>query len=273
VTSNPPKILGIALLRSPNSTYKTLFTTLKLRRSLDTTALTSPKLGLLSKAGLEAYLAVIEMKQGTKTPQHYHRYRVITFSLCIWLSCSFAPKPTQQRIKFPQVAAHRRFAEADEELVGIAREASYIQPLHDRQPIISRARLFEYSSKIVGLMSLLHPATAYAKCTDIESCREEGERKIEADLKLNPIMKLSDGVRYRVLQPSTLPSAPKVKEGSSIDLIYSISTASGQYMYSKGFGFEKVSFGGKQQSDLGLDSMRIVVGKQNVPVGIESALI
>jgi len=186
----------------------------------------------------------------------------VTLSLWIGLSCSFAPTPIQ-RIKFPQFTAHRRLVEAEEE--------DSIQPLLDRQPI-SRARLFEYSSRIVALMTLIHPDTAYAKCTDIESCREEGERKIEADLKLNPIMKLPDGVRYRVLQPSTL-SGPKVKEGSSIDLIYSISTASGQYMYSKGFGFEKVSFGGKQQSDLGVDSMRVVVGKQNVPVGIESALI
>ena len=120
-----------------------------------------------------------------------------------------------------------------------------------------------------------HPSPAHAKCTDIESCREEGERKIEADLKLNPIIRLSDGVRYRCLgaPPSTTISDKKVKEGSNIDLAYSISTASGQYMYSKGFGYEKVEFGGKQVSDLGLDSMRVVLGQHNVPKGIEYALL
>ena len=120
-----------------------------------------------------------------------------------------------------------------------------------------------------------HPSPAHAKCTDIESCREEGERKVEADLKLNPIIRLSDGVRYRCLgaPPSTTISDKKVKEGSNIDLAYSISTASGQYMYSKGFGYEKVEFGGKQVSDLGLDSMRVVLGQHNVPKGIEYALL
>lgn len=181
----------------------------------------------------------------------------VTLSLWIGLSYSFAPTPIQ-RMKFPHLAAQ-------------AEDDGIMKPLFDNKQPISRADLFEYSSRIIGL-SLILPAAAQAKCTDIESCREEGERKIEADLKLNPIMRLSDGVNYRVLRPSTLPG-PKVKDGSSIELIYSISTASGQYMYSKGFGFEKVSFGGKQQSDLGLDSMRVLVGEHNVPVGIESALI
>ncbi|KAL7493926.1 hypothetical protein ACHAWT_002726 [Skeletonema menzelii] len=184
----------------------------------------------------------------------------ITLSLWTGLSYSFAPRPTIQRMKLNfQLSAQN------------AEDDGIIPPLFHSRQSISRADLFEYSSRIVGL-SLILPGAAHAKCTDIESCREEGERKIEADLKLNPIMRLSDGVNYRVLRPSALPG-PKVKDGSSIELIYSISTASGQYMYSKGFGFEKVNFGGKLQSDLGLDSMRVVVGEHNVPVGIESALI
>ena len=119
----------------------------------------------------------------------------------------------------------------------------------------------------------LLPTAAVSKCTDIESCREEGERRIEADLKSNPIMKLENGVRYRVLQLPASSSTKAVQDGSNIDMIYSISTASGQYMYSKGFGFEKVDFGGKQVSDSGLDSLRVIVGKQDVPVGIEEALV
>lgn len=44
-------------------------------------------------------------------------------------------------------------------------------------------------------------------------------------------------------------------------------------MYSKGFGYEKVEFAGKMESDLGLDSDRIIIGKHDVPIGIESALL
>lgn len=119
------------------------------------------------------------------------------------------------------------------------------------------------------------PAPASARCADIESCREEGERRVEADLKRNPIVRLPDGVRYRSLRPPSSSSAtsPKVREGSNVDLAYSISTASGQYMYSRGFGFEKVDFGGKLESDLGLDSANVVVGERDVPTGIEYALL
>ena len=141
------------------------------------------------------------------------------------------------------------------------------------QKLATSSTLFITTPGLIALSS--HPSPAYAKCTDIESCREEGERKVEADLKLNPIVRVSDGVRYRCLgaPPSTTASDKKVKEGSNIDLAYSISTASGQYMYSKGFGYEKVEFGGNQVSDLGLDSMRVVVGQHNVPKGIEYALL
>lgn len=181
----------------------------------------------------------------------------VSFLCLLWmgLACAFIP-PSSRHINFPQ---HALAADEDGNL--------------SADITISRADLFEKSKAVIttGLFLML-PESAYAKCTDIETCREEGERKIEADLKLNPITKLSDGVRYRVLQ-SSAPNGAKVKDGSSVDLIYSISTASGQYMYSQGFGFEKVSFGGKQTSDLGLDSLRVVVGKHNIPVGIESALI
>jgi len=146
-------------------------------------------------------------------------------------------------------------------------------PHQQNQSTTTRKQLINNSMSLLipALIVTSKPLSSQAKCTDIESCREEGERKIEADLKNNPIVKLSNGVRYRVLQPST--SGSKVKEGSSIDLIYSISTSSGQYMYSKGFGFEKIEFGNKLQSDLGLDSMRVTIGTHVVPIGIEMALM
>lgn len=81
-------------------------------------------------------------------------------------------------------------------------------------------------------------SAANAKCTDIESCREVGERKVEEDLKLNPIVKLPSGTRYRVLRPPTVTSSNSggkvVTDGSSVDLAFSISSGSGQYMYRQG---------------------------------------
>ncbi len=181
------------------------------------------------------------------------------------------------------------------------------------------------------LESAIFVKPANAKCTDIESCREVGERKVEEDLRLNPIVKLPSGTRYRILRPPTGSSSSSggrvVNEGSSVDLAFSISSGSGQYMYrqgklcfsfaidvlsnifrdfrdplaarlfllsfahkstsrcmllwrisfkifhSKGFGFEKIDFGGRQESDLGLDSIRAVIGHHDVPIGIEEALI
>ena len=53
-----------------------------------------------------------------------------------------------------------------------------------------------------------------------------------------------------------------------------MSTMSGGYMYSRGFGYEKVDMGnGKMVKDAGLDSIRVKIGERNVPVGIEDALI
>ena len=42
------------------------------------------------------------------------------------------------------------------------------------------------------------PQVVSAKCTDIESCREEGERRIEEQERAaGPIVNLERGVRYR----------------------------------------------------------------------------
>lgn len=88
----------------------------------------------------------------------------------------------------------------------------------------------------------------------------------------NPTIRLKQGVRYKTLQVGT--GSQVVQETSNLDLIFSISTASGQYMYSRGFGFEKIDLGdGNIQKDNGLDSLRVTLGKRDVPLGIESALV
>ncbi|KAG7350995.1 FKBP-type peptidyl-prolyl cis-trans isomerase [Nitzschia inconspicua] len=117
------------------------------------------------------------------------------------------------------------------------------------------------------------------KCTDIESCREIGDQKVKQDLEERPITRLDSGVRFKRLKPGVGDGT--VKSGDTVDIIFSISRANGAYMYSKGFGFEKVQeFGvesARLQSDEGLDSYRVQLGKdsgsRDVPSGIEQALI
>ena len=119
----------------------------------------------------------------------------------------------------------------------------------------------------------IFPITASAKCTDIETCREIGDRKVDEDMKANPTTALPSGVRYKVLRPPTgRNSDVQAKDGSTVDIAFSIG-ANGAYMYSKGFGFEKIDVDGKKQSDLGLDSLRVKIGneRRDVPLGIEQA--
>ena len=104
-----------------------------------------------------------------------------------------------------------------------------------------------------------------AKCADIESCREVGEAKVAADMAANPIIKLSDGVRYKRVKEG---AGASVSSGDVVDVAYSISTAGGSYMYSRGFGFEKDSDG---VNDAG-DFLRVRLGNGDVPKGIEIAL-
>lgn len=109
------------------------------------------------------------------------------------------------------------------------------------------------------------------KCTDIDSCRDVGDQKIAQDLKENPVTVLYDGTRYKLLKPGFGDST--ITPSATVDIIYSISRAGGQYMYSQGFGFEKMDMGNGLQSDLGLDSYRVTLGKGNLPAGIEEVLV
>ena len=124
------------------------------------------------------------------------------------------------------------------------------------------------------LSIILAPLPVYAKasCGDIETCREIGERKVAQDLIENPRIKMKSGGMYKVLQPGT--GDKTVGENSNLDIIYSVSTMSGGYMYSRGFGFEKIDVGnGQMVKDSGLDSIRVRIGEKDVPLGIEEALI
>jgi FKBP-type peptidyl-prolyl cis-trans isomerase len=134
----------------------------------------------------------------------------------------------------------------------------------------NRRALFQSIPAAAAILTFASPA-ALAKCSDIESCREIGERKVEQDMKENPVVNLGSGLRYKVVKPGF--GSTTVGSNSNVDLIFSITQASGSYMYSRGFGFEKVNIGGKLQSDAGLDSLKLKIGNKDVPVGLERAIV
>jgi FKBP-type peptidyl-prolyl cis-trans isomerase len=111
------------------------------------------------------------------------------------------------------------------------------------------------------------------QCTDIESCREIGEQRVVKDMTENPVFRLANGVRYKQLKAGFGTS--QVSESSTINMIYSISQASGAYMYSRGFGYEKIDVGnGQLEPDVaGLDSYLVTLGTGNLPKGVEQALV
>mmetsp|Transcript_5168 Transcript_5168/g.16306 ORF Transcript_5168/g.16306 Transcript_5168/m.16306 type:complete len:215 (+) Transcript_5168:386-1030(+) len=110
------------------------------------------------------------------------------------------------------------------------------------------------------------PRDAFAKCADIETCRELGEAKVEAKEAANPTIKLADGVRFKRLRDG---AGATVAAGDVVDVAYSISSAGGAYMYSRGFGFEKDADGVLDTGDF----LRVKLGSQDVPKGIEAALL
>jgi hypothetical protein len=168
-------------------------------------------------------------------------------------------------------------------MIGSGGVDSFKSPTRHSTP--KRPILLEHSRRCVltTLVSatLLVPLSSpsNAKCTDIESCREIGERKDAANLAANPITRLGSGLEYKVLTPGF--GDDKVTETSKIKLIYSISQANGSYMYSRGFGYNKIDIGKQQQqqqqqqqvSDLGLDSLSVQMGSKEIPIGIQKAAV
>jgi len=155
----------------------------------------------------------------------------------------------------------------------------------------SRKAFLQQQSTIITItaataFSWCSPPAANAKCTDLESCREIGERR-DAELQARyPITKLGDGLQYKVLAAG-VGGAVVTPEHCTVRIAYSISQGNGSYMYSRGMGFNKVEGtsgggGGQQQqkvNDLGLDSLAVPMGstsstnQRTVPVCIERALV
>lgn len=119
-------------------------------------------------------------------------------------------------------------------------------------------------SMVVGMGLMMDRQAAVAKCTDIESCREEGDRRAEeADRKAGPTVKLSGGVMYRELEAGT---GPKLSMGDGADIRFQVlQSANGYFMY----GVPNREPGSK---DLG-ETYRVTLGQRDIPEGVELAMV
>lgn len=145
--------------------------------------------------------------------------------------------------------------------------------VEDEAPKIKNTRRqFLAATGVLSAGLLLPNMPALAKCTDIESCREIGEKKDQARLAANPIVSLGGGLEYKVLNAGI--GDQTVFEKDKVKIIYSISQSNGVYMYSRGFGYNKIDAGdGKKVSDLNLDSLIVRMGTKEAPIGIQQAMM
>jgi FKBP-type peptidyl-prolyl cis-trans isomerase len=132
--------------------------------------------------------------------------------------------------------------------------------------------------------ALAAKSSSSSSCTDIETCREIGEKKDQASMAANPVVSLGGGLQYKMLRVGM--GDQTVSEKDKVKIIYSISQANGDYMYSRGFGYNKIDAGnGKKVSDWNIDSLIVhmmVLGRkeeeqqqqqQEVPIGIQQAMM
>lgn len=151
--------------------------------------------------------------------------------------------------------------------------ASLLNRNSDAWSIVSRRTAMGGFVSASTALVLAPPSAQATKsgCTDIDSCREIGNQRDEKDLKENPVLRLKGGVSYKVLKPGV--GSESVAPSDKVDVIFSINSGSA-YMYSRGFGYEKVDVGGGNKvPDLGLDSYIVKLGTGKLPVGIEDALV
>jgi FKBP-type peptidyl-prolyl cis-trans isomerase len=142
----------------------------------------------------------------------------------------------------------------------------------DEGPKIKNTRRQFIATGVLSAGLILPNMPALAKCTDIESCREIGEKKDQASMAANPIVSLGGGLQYKVLNVGL--GDQTVLEKDKVKIIYTLSQANGVYMYSRGFGYNKIDVGdGKKVSDLNLDSLIVQMGAKDIPIGIQQAMM
>ena len=116
----------------------------------------------------------------------------------------------------------------------------------------------------VTAASAILPATAVSgKCADIESCREEGERKmVEIDKAQGPVVTVEPGIRYRELKRG---EGPVLRDGDTADIRFQVLQGNGYFMYS-------IPNREPGSTDLA-ETYRVTIGNRDVPEGVEKAMI
>jgi hypothetical protein len=116
------------------------------------------------------------------------------------------------------------------------------------------------------------PGKAKAKCRDIESCREEGERRsADSEARAGPLRNVgpigANGlgrVRYRAMKETG--DGPPLLEGDAADIRFDVVSTGGEYLYSIPSREPGAAAAGV------LDTYRLVLGSHDVPIGVEMAL-
>lgn len=117
---------------------------------------------------------------------------------------------------------------------------------------------------VASAWTLLGDKSASAKCRNIDECREEGERRIEQQEKeKGPIVNLGNGVRFRESKKGG--GDIELKQGDAAEITYMVTTTGGDYMWSFGRNVEP------GLKDYG-ETIRVVLGKHDVPIAVEIAL-
>ena len=131
---------------------------------------------------------------------------------------------------------------------------------------IRRSLVSSTASIALGIASAFSDQEpALAKCKDIESCREEGERRIAQDeLDKGPIVRLPGGIRFR--EPKRGSGDEVLREGDVAEITFVVTTTGGNYMYSFGRSIEP------GQADYG-ETLRVLLGRHDVPIAVERAMV
>ena len=134
----------------------------------------------------------------------------------------------------------------------------------------SRAHAVAYRTEVYSTPNT--PGRERPKCKDIESCQAEGERRAaEADARAGPLRNVgpvgANGlgrVRYRAMKETS--DGPPLRTGDAADIRFDVLSTSGNLM----FGVPSREPG--ESATAILDTYRIVLGSQDVPIGVELAL-
>lgn len=130
-------------------------------------------------------------------------------------------------------------------------------------PFVSRRNLIAGSLGGIGSQQIAQ-LPASAKCRDIESCREEGDRRVEEEeRRAGPVVALEGGVRYREMERG---EGPILAMGDSADIRFQVlQSANGYFMY----GVPNREPGANDLSE----TYRVTLGMRDVPEGVEQAMV